>query len=62
MEKQIGITSSNLKSQTALKKFYSGKERSYNGDLVNTKSVNFATWKTDNGSTTSNVKEDLKNL
>ena len=61
-EKQIGTTSPNLKSQTALKKYYSGKERFYNKDLVNIQSADSAICKGDNGSTILTVKKDLKNL
>ena len=58
MEIQTGITYPNLKSLTALKKFYSGKERFYNKDLVNIRAVNSVTCKVDNGSTILNVKAD----
>ena len=61
-DKQIGTTSPNLKSQTALKKYYSGKERFYNKDLVNIQSAGSVICKEDNGSTTLTVKKDHKNL
>ena len=61
MEKQTGITSLNLKSQTVLKKYYSGKARFYNKDLVNIQSANSAKNKGENGSTISNTKVAQKN-
>ena len=61
MEKQTGITSLNLKSQTALKKYYSGQARFYNKDLVNIQSANSVKNKGENGSIISNAKEDQKN-
>ena len=61
MDTLIGTWFTNVDFQIALKKFYSGKEKSINGDLINMQTVNSSTKLKDTGPITSHVHLDQNN-